>query len=112
MQDLPWQKSFVTKAIQHKRDVIPIHVSGQNTKRFYRIANLRKFFRIKWNIEMFYLPDESYRHRNKTFTFTIGKPIPWSTFDKSRRPQEWATLVRELVYRLPVEENPGLPEGE
>jgi putative hemolysin len=112
VQDLPWQKSFVTKAIQHKRDVIPIHVSGQNTKRFYRIANLRKFFRIKWNIEMFYLPDESYRHRNKTFTFTIGKPIPWSTFDKSRRPQEWATLVRELVYRLPVEENPGLPEGE
>jgi len=80
--------------------------------RFYRIANLRKFLRIKWNLEMFFLPDESYRHRNKTFTFTIGKPIPWTHFDKSHKPLEWAAMVRELVYRLPVEENPTLPGAE
>lgn len=112
VQDLPWQKSFIGKAVQHKRDVIPIHVSGHNTKRFYRIANIRKFLRIKWNLEMFFLPDESYRHRNKTFTFTIGKPIPWSQFDRSHKPLEWAALVRELVYRLPLEENPTLPGAD
>jgi putative hemolysin len=103
VQDLEWQKSFVVKAVQYQRDVIPIHVSGCNTMRFYRIANIRKFFRIKWNLEMFFLPDESYRHRNKTFTFTIGKPVPYTTFDRSCKPAEWASRVRDLVYRLPVE---------
>ena len=112
VQDLEWQKSFVVKAAQYQRDVIPIHVSGHNTMRFYRLANIRKFFRIKWNLEMFFLPDESYRHRNKTFTFTIGKVIPYSSFDKTCKPKEWASLVRGLVYKLPVEENPTLLEAK
>ena len=112
VQDLEWQKSFIVKAVQYQRYIVPIHVSGHNTKRFYRIANFRKFFRIKWNLEMFFLPDESYRHRNKQFTFTIGKPIPYSTFDTTHKPKEWAALVRKLVYRLPVEDNPSLLEGE
>jgi putative hemolysin len=112
VQDLEWQKSFIVKAVQYQRDVIPIHVSGRNTNRFYRLANIRKFFRIKWNLEMFYLADESYKHRNKHFTFTIGKPIPYSTFDRRMKPIEWAAEVRDLVYRLPVEENPSLLDGE
>ena len=112
VQDLEWQKSFVVKAVQYQRDVIPIHVSGHNTRRFYRVANIRKFLRIKWNLEMFFLPDESYKHRNKTFTFTIGKPIPYSTFDKTRKPKEWAALIRSLVYRLPVENDAALLEAK
>ncbi len=108
VQDLEWKKSFVAKAVQSQRDIIPIHVSGHNTARFYRVANFRKFFRIKWNLEMFFLADESYKHKNKHFTFTIGKHIPYSTFDKTHKPKEWAALVRELVYRLPVEDNPTL----
>ncbi len=112
VQDLEWQKSFVVKAVQYQRDVIPIHVSGHNTKRFYRIANLRKFLGIKWNLEMFFLPDESYRHRNKHFTFIIGKPIPYTTFDKTYKPIEWAEKVRKLVYRLPEQENPSLLRSE
>jgi putative hemolysin len=101
IQDLEWQKNFILKAVQYKRDVIPIHVSGRNSKFFYRLANLRKFLGIKWNLEMFYLPDETYNHRDKTFHFTIGKPIPHTIFDSSHSPREWAAMVRELVYRLP-----------
>ena len=112
VQDLEWQKSFVVKAVQYQRDVIPIHVSGHNTMRFYRLANIRKFLRIKWNLEMFFLPDESYRHRNKTFTFTIGKVIPYSTFDRTCNPKKWASLVRGMVYKLPVEKNPTLLEAK
>ncbi len=108
IQDLEWQKSFVVKAAQYQRDVVPIHISGNNTPRFYRIANTRKFFGIKWNLEMFFLPDETYRHRNKTFQFTIGKPISYQKFDASFKPKEWAARVRELVYRLPREQDPAL----
>lgn len=108
VQDFEWQKSFIVKAVQYRRDVIPIHVSGMNSKRFYRLANVRNFFRINWNIEMFFLPDETYKHRNKTFTFSIGSPIPYTTFDRTFKPKEWAAQVRDLVYRLPSEENPSL----
>ena len=101
IQDLPWQKNFIVKSRQYQRDIVPIHVSGRNTNFFYRLANIRKFFRIKWNLEMFFLPDETYKHRDKTFTFTFGKPIPYTTFDKTRKPVKWAALVRELVYSLP-----------
>jgi hypothetical protein len=112
IRDLVWQKSFIVKAVQYQRDVVPIHVSGRNTNRFYRVSNIRKFLRIGWNLEMFFLPDETFRHRDKTFTFTVGKPIPYSTFDRSFKPIEWAGRMKDLVYRLPGEEDPSLPEEE
>ena len=49
---------------------------------------------------MLYLVDELYKNRGKPFNVTIGKPIPYSTFDKSRKPQEWAAYVEDIVYKL------------
>ncbi len=56
--DLEWKKHFITKAIQYQRDIIPVFIGGRNSNRFYRLANIRKFLHLKWNIEMFLLPDE------------------------------------------------------
>lgn len=100
IMDLPWQKSFINKAIKHQRSIIPIHFSGQNTKFFYSLANVRKFFGIKANIEMLFLMDETYKHRNKHLTIKIGKPIDYHTFDKRKKPLEWAKWVKEKVYAL------------
>lgn len=104
IEDLPWKKNFIQKAVQYQRDVIPFHFSGRNTSHFYFLANLRKFLGIKSNLEMFLLPDETYRHRNKKLTLIFGKPIPWRTFDHTKSPQEWATWVRNIVYSLPEKE--------
>lgn len=101
--DLDWKKHFVSKAIKHQRDVIPIFIDGRNSERFYRAAKFRKFFRIKWNLEMFLLPDETMNHRNSDFPIFFGKPIPYSTFDKSKTHKEWADWVKEKVYNLPIE---------
>jgi len=98
--DLRWQKSFIMKSIQFHRDIIPIHFSGGNSKFFYRLSNLRKFLGIKANIEMLYLVDETFKHRNKNLVIHFGKPIPWQTFDKSRKPIEWARWVKEQAYAL------------
>jgi 1-acyl-sn-glycerol-3-phosphate acyltransferase len=98
--DLPWHKNFITKAVKYKRDIIPVHISGHNTNFFYRLAWLRKALRIKANIEMLYLVDETYKHRNKRLVVKFGIPIPWDTFDKSRKPIEWAKWVKEKVYAL------------
>lgn len=100
IRDLEWKKTFITKSIQTQRDIIPIHFEGQNSEFFYRLANINKMLGLKFNIAMLYLSDEMFKNRNKTFKVTIGKPIPWQTFDNSKKPAEWAQYVKELVYTL------------
>ena len=99
--DLEWKKHFIAKSIKHKRDVIPVFIGGRNSRRFYRLANIRKFLHIKWNIEMFFLPDELMKHRNSEVPVYFSKPIPYQTFDKSKTHQEWAEWVKDQVYALP-----------
>ncbi len=98
--DLEWKKHFIQKAVQYKRDIIPVFISGRNTERFYRIAKFRKFFRIKWNLEMFFLADETMRHKNSDVHLYFGEPIPYATFDKSKTTAEWAHWVKDKVYQL------------
>ena len=100
IRDLAWNKFFIHKAIQYKRDVIPIHVQARNSRLFYNIASFRKIFRIKSNLEMFLLPREMFNKSGKTITITVGKPIAYKTFDESRTHLEWAQKVREYVYLL------------
>ena len=100
VQDLEWKKTFITKSRETKRDVIPVWFSGQNSKRFYRIAAFRKFFKIKLNLEMFTLPDELFGYRGQHFKMVIGKPIPWQTFTSEKSDTQWAQYVREQVYAL------------
>lgn len=100
VQDLEWKKTFVVKSIKTQRDIVPIHFSGENTKRFYRIANICSMLKLKFNIAMLFLADETFRHKHDSFDIRIGKPIPWQTFDKSKTPTDWAKYVRDRVYEL------------
>jgi putative hemolysin len=100
IKDLKWHKSFISKAVQHKRDVIPAFFSGRNSDFFYNLSNIRTFFGIKTNIEMLYLPDEMYRQKSKDLMLVFGKPIPWQTFDNSRSALEWADWVKTKSYEL------------
>lgn len=99
IRDLPWKKTFVSKSVQYQRDVVPIHFSGRNSSFFYRLANFSDRF-LPFNLAMMYLVDEMYKNVHKTFTVTIGKPISWQTFDKSKSPMEWAKTVQDIVYSL------------
>ena len=49
---------------------------------------------------MLYLADEMLKNRHKTFTVTIGKPIPWQTFDKIENPcRSGLQYVKDIVYK-------------
>jgi putative hemolysin len=98
--DLRWQKSFITKAIAHKRDVIPAYFSGRNSSFFYNLSNFRNLLGIKANIEMLYLPDEMFRQKEKKIDLAFGEKIQWQTFDRSRTPSEWSEWVRSKTYNL------------
>ena len=100
VQDLEWQKSFIAKAIRHRRDIIPVHISGRNSNFFYRLASVRKFLGIKANLEMFYLVNETFKHKNKSIKISFGKPVPHASLDQSMTHQEWAGHIREQVYSM------------
>lgn len=100
VRDLDWGKTFITKSKATGRYIVPVHFKAQNSKRFYRIAKLRKFLGIKVNIEMFFLPDEMYRAQHSSFKIVFGKPIDPAFFDNSKTPTQWASWVKEEVYKL------------
>lgn len=100
VRDLAWKKTFITKSVEYRRDVVPIHFGGQNSDFFYRLANISDRYVRKVNIAMLFLVDEMYKNVHKTFRVAIGKPIPWQTFDRSRTATEWAQYVQDRVYEL------------
>lgn len=100
IKDLEWKKSFITKAVKYKHNIIPIHIDGQNSNFFYNLALFRKFIGIKSNVEMFYLVDEVYKQKGKLLTLTIGKAIQYETFTKEHSDLYWAEKVKEHVYKL------------
>jgi len=104
--DLEWKKSFIQKAVKHGRDIIPVYFYGKNSPFFYNLAKVRAFFKIGVNIEMMYLPSEMFKQKGKKMKLVIGKKIPHTTFNKSKKPIEWAKDVKNLVYKL--DQNPDI----
>jgi putative hemolysin len=98
--DLDWKKSVISWAKKYERDIIPVHIDGRNTNFFYNLARLRKKIGIKANIEMLFLPDEMFKQKNKTLSFTIGEPISYQNFDNTHTNVEWAQILKEKVYAL------------
>ena len=91
---------FITQSRKYERDVVPVHMSGYNSKLFMFLTSFSKFIGLKFNIGMFMLVDELFKKSGKNFVITFGEPIPYSTFDKSKTDQQWANIVREKVEKL------------
>jgi putative hemolysin len=100
IKDLEWKKSFISKSKKYKKDIVPVYIEGRNSNFFYNFAKLRKRIGIKSNFEMLFLPDEMFSQRGKKVIIHIGKPIPYSCFDKSKSENEWAEEVKQIVYRM------------
>ncbi|MDQ3046185.1 MAG: 1-acyl-sn-glycerol-3-phosphate acyltransferase [Bacteroidota bacterium] len=98
IMDLEWKKGFVTQAIDHHRQIVPVYIEGENSKFFYRFANFRKRIGIKANIEMLFLPDEMFRQRGQTVKIHFGEPFDSSLLNGSRSHRKWAATIKEYVY--------------
>ena len=83
IRDIPWTKTFITKSVESHRDIVPIHFSGRNSEKFYRLAHFSDRF-LPFNLAMLFLVDEMYKNVGQSFVITIGKPIPWQTFDRQK----------------------------
>ena len=98
IQDLEWQKNFIQRAREYQRDIVPIYFEGENSRFFYALAYIRKLLHIPINIEMLYLVDEMYGAKGKHFRVHVLPPIPYTTFDNSKTPKQWAQYVKSIVY--------------
>lgn len=98
IRDLEWKKSFVTQAIDHKRMIVPVYVEGENSKFFYRFANIRKRVGIKGNIEMLFLPDEMFKQRGQTVKIHFSKPFDSAILHDKKTHREWAAHLKQFIY--------------
>lgn len=101
IKDLEWKHTVVNKARQHERDIIPAYMEAKNSNFFYNLARLRTKLGIKANIEMLYLVNEVYKFKGKSIKIHFDKPISYTFFDRSKKPKEWATYLKNLVYSIP-----------
>lgn len=106
VQDLPWHKSFVVKALQHKRDIVPVCADARNSFLFYLVATLRRFFRSDVSFESFLLPNEMFRFKGKEIRFYFGKPISWTHFTSERSTMKWVEEIRQTVENLRKTDQP------
>ena len=98
--DLEWKKTFVVKARESQRDIVPLYFDGLNSKWFYRIERWRSRLGIKFNIGMILLPHEMFNKRGKCFDLYIGDPFPHEELTSERNLKEWVTFFRNKTYAL------------
>ena len=100
IMDPEWKKMFIVKAVENQRDVVPVFFDAINSNTFYNVAIWRKKLNIKFNLEMLLLPGEMMKKENSTLHVYFGKPIPWQTFNESKKPSHWAEWVKQIVYNM------------
>ena len=100
IRDLEWKKSFIVKAQQYKKSVVPCFIDGKNSNWFYNLSLWRRRLGIKANVEMFYLGDEMFKQRGHTITIIFDKPVPSAKFNVSLPPKQWAARMKDHVYAL------------
>ncbi|MHC1692034.1 MAG: hypothetical protein AB9828_03275 [Sphaerochaetaceae bacterium] len=98
--DYAWHKTFVSMARKHKRPIVPVFISGSNSKKFYRLGAIRKFLHIKLSVETMYLVDEMMRQRGGQLTMVVGEPILPEMLDHAISDDEWSNRIRQYVYAL------------
>ena len=66
LREYPWESAFVTHARRADREILPVSVSGTNSRHFYLIHRLRRVLGLSVNLEMALLVDELLRRRGDT----------------------------------------------
>ena len=98
--DFQWYPTFLKMARRTKRPIVPIHIDGENSQRFYRLSSLRRRLRIKTSLESLLLPDEMFHQRGKVVTLSVGQLIHPEQLSRETSDWHWADVIRNYVYTL------------
>ncbi|MBD5389652.1 glycerol acyltransferase [bacterium] len=101
IRDEEWKKTFISKALETRRDLIPVFVDGKNSSFFYNFARWRKRLGLKFNLEQLFLVDEMFKQKGQEIRLTVGRPISRTLFeDRSLSDRAWAQAVKDYIYHL------------
>lgn len=101
VRDLPWKKSFVSKAIEYDRLIVPVKFEALNSMKFYKFAKWRKKLGVKINVEQALLPSELCKARGNHFVIRFGPPVnPSLLAAEGLNHQQIASEVYSKVYAL------------
>ena len=101
IRDREWRPSFAKLAKRYERDIIPLFFEGGNSKRFYRVEDLRAKLGIKFNVGTVLLPGEFLGAKGKHFTIYVGERIPFSEVPTGPEVKSFSSDLRELIYTFP-----------
>ncbi|SVA83665.1 uncharacterized protein METZ01_LOCUS136519 [marine metagenome] len=99
IEDIDWNPSFIKKAIQFNRDIIPVRISGKNSILFYAVSILRRFFKMDFNIEMFLLIREVFNKKNCSINVKFGSPISFKTLNRHMINSE-TNRIKNITYSI------------
>jgi putative hemolysin len=103
ISETTWKKMFITQARKYQRDVVPVHISGHNSKWYFFLSWLSRTLKLKMNLGMLFLVDELFNKAGEKFVITFGKPIPYTDFDGSKTDLQWAEYVKDNVKKLSLD---------
>ena len=98
--DSEWKPSFIKKAIQSQRDIVPVYFEGKLSNFFYNLCTIRSKCGVKANIEMLYLVDEMFKQSGGSFTIKIGEPISWKELQNGESHRKWAEKIKKRASLL------------
>lgn len=99
--DLAWRKTFVVKALESDREIVPVYIDALNRQRFYKTARWRKKLGIGVNLEQVLLPAELCHARGMTIDIRFGTPVsPAEIRAWGLSPTHAATRLRHLQDQL------------
>lgn len=99
IQDTPWHKNFATRAIKSGRMIVPVYFEGRNSMFFYRLAKVRKWLRIKFNVEMLFLPHQVFYPTIKEAIIHVGIPFMPKESDSVT---DIVEKTRQAVYSMEI----------
>lgn len=101
IKDLAWRKSFVSKALDFNRRIVPVHFIALNSMKFYRTAKWRKKLGLKVNLEQALLPGEIFKAKGKKFIIRFGSPIdPAALMDSGMSQSKIIDHIYAQAYSL------------
>ena len=102
IEDEIWQKFFVSQSVKYNRNIVLCKTLNHNSQLFYTIALLRRWFKIKTNLEMLLLPHEmfEFRKRNRYVDIEIRNIIQPDEINlKEKSALDWANDIRNSIYK-------------
>ncbi|MDM5271526.1 lysophospholipid acyltransferase family protein [Sulfurovum sp. zt1-1] len=94
VKDTKWKNGFLKIATKMKAPILPIYIKAKNSKSFYMLSMINR------SLATATLPHEMFKGRGKQIDFTIGRSIPYESYNIPLPTNEKVKLLRKHFYKI------------